>query len=342
MKHTLLGLIVALLPLIFIHPLTIAQESFPRTPSGKPDFSGHYDGATLTPFMRPTEFGERLTFTPEEVQELLNRNRAAREAAAAPTTDISAPEVGGNVGAYNDFWIAAGDDAFTIDGEYRTSILTYPENGRMPALTPEGQAKADAAPKYIWVPPGDGAWWLETGEQPYDGPERLTLGDRCIFTKPATIPVMSLPYNNLKTIVQTDDYLMLYVEWMHWARIIRINDEEHQSAEFATFDGDSIAWWEGDTLVVESVNFLDQPQQPANRRIIERFSVNDDGGLRYGFTVEDADYTDSYGGEMVWARTDEIPYEYACHEGNHAMSGSLAGARLLEMEHRAQQEMRSE
>ena len=130
---------------------------------------------------------------------------------------------------------------------------------------------------------------------------------------------------------------MLYIEWMHWARIIRIKDKEHNPETLATFDGDSIGWWEGDTLVVETINFLDQPHQLADRRVIERFSPIEEGGLLYSFTVKDADYTDSYSGEMVWPKSDQIPYEYACHEGNYAMSATLRGARVREKEWREQQ-----
>ena len=130
---------------------------------------------------------------------------------------------------------------------------------------------------------------------------------------------------------------MLYIEWMHWARIIRIKDKEHNPETLATFDGDSIGWWEDDTLVVETINFLDQPHQLADRLVIERFSPIEEGGLLYSFTVEDADYTDSYSGEMVWPKSDQIPYEYACHEGNYAMSATLMGARVREKEWREQQ-----
>jgi len=134
--------------------------------------------------------------------------------------------------------------------------------------------------------------------------------------------------------VQTDDYLMLYVEWMHWARIIRI-DSDHNPAELSSLDGDSIGWWEEDTLVVETVNFLDQPYQAnAGRRVIERFSPADEGGLLYSFSVEDPDYVDSYSGELVWPKTDQVPYEYACHEGNYAMTSTLMGARMREKEWR--------
>ena len=333
MNKTLVALI-SVLPIALVPALVCAQDDFPRTPSGKPDFNGNYDISTLTPFQRPSEFGERLYLNSEEVQALRDREMNTRASDSEQgNPNRSAPEQGGDIGAYNDFWFDRGSDGFTIDGQYRTSILTYPENGRMPARTTEGQAKADAAPKFAW-PERDGAWWLETGEQPYDGPENQTLAVRCIYHQPASIPITPRVYNNLKTIVQTDDYLMLYIEWMHWARIIRIDDEEHSSATLGTFDGDSIGWWEGDTLVVETVNFMDQPHQPADRRVIERFRPNNDGGLVYSFTSEDADYSDSYSGEMVWPKSDQIPYEYACHEGNHSMSGTLMGARVREKEHR--------
>tara|TARA_B100000686_G_scaffold330514_1_gene392857 strand:- start:234 stop:1232 length:999 start_codon:yes stop_codon:yes gene_type:complete len=309
-----------------------AQEDYARTSSGKPDFTGHYDISTLTPFERPTTYGSRLFLNEEEVQNLRDRELGIRARdAEASDPNREAPEQGGNIGSYNDFWFDRGNDGFVIDGQYRTSILTYPENGRMPARTQAGQAKADAAPKFAW-PERDGAWWLETGDQPYDGPENQTLAVRCIYHQPATIPITPRVYNNLKTIVQTDEYLMLYIEWMHWARIIRIGDE-HNTDVLATFDGDSIGWWDGDTLVVETVNFLDQPYQPAERKVIERFSPESGGGLIYGFEVEDADYTDRYAGEMVWPRSDQVPYEYACHEGNYAMSATLMGARVREKEH---------
>ncbi len=313
-----------------------AQEDFPRTPSGKPDFSGNYDISSLTPYQRPVSYGDRLYLTEEEVQSLRDREMGIRAADATESDpERGPPQAGGNIGSYNDFWFDRGNDGMSIDGRYRTSILTYPENGRMPARTPQGQAKADAAPKFAW-PERDGAWWLETGDSPYDGPENQTLGVRCIYQGGVTIPIRPSVYNNLKTIVQTDEYMMIFIEWMHWARIIRIGDENHKPATLATFDGDSIGWWEDDTLVVETVNFLDQPHQPAERRVIERFTPLNADGFLYSFTVEDTDYEDSYSGEQLWPRSDQIPYEYACHEGNYAMKATLMGARVREREWREQ------
>ena len=114
------------------------------------------------------------TLSEDEVQTLRDREMGIRARGSDPSDpDRAAPEAGGNIGSYNDFWFDRGNDGFTIDGQYRTSILTYPEDGRMPPRTPEGQVKADAAPKFAW-PERDGAWWLETGDQPYDGPENKT------------------------------------------------------------------------------------------------------------------------------------------------------------------------
>ena len=201
-----------------------------------------------------------------------------------------------------------GSDGCARDGQYATWIVTYPGAGGRAARTAEGQVKADAAPKFAWHE-RDGAWWLGSGDQPYDGPENQTLGVRCIYQPSATIPIRPLVYNNLKTIVQTEDYLMLNIEWMHWSRIIRIDDKQHMPATLATYDGDSIGWWEGDTLVVETINFMDQPHQPADRKVIERFRPNNGGGLVYSFKVEDADYTDSYSGEMVWPNSYQANFE---------------------------------
>jgi hypothetical protein len=334
MKSTQLALIVILSIALATTTAVNAQDAFPRTPSGKPDFNGNYDISSLTPFERPASFGDRQFLTPQEVQEMRDREMSIREAGNEPSDlDSALPERGGDIGSYNDFWFDRGNDGFAIDGRYRTSILTSPANGRMPSLTAVGREKVANAPRFAW-PESDGAWWIESGDTPYDGPENMVLGVRCIYQPGASVAIRPLVYNNLKTIVQTDDYLMINIEWMHWARIIRI-DAEHKSQELRSLDGDSIGWWEGDTLVVETTNFLDAPFQPNdNRRVIERFSPVNADGLLYSFTVEDGDYEEPYSGELVWPRSDQRNYEYACHEGNYAMSATLAGARVREQEWR--------
>ena len=169
-----------------------------------------------------------------------------------------------------------GDSLFKIDGRYRSSILVDPPDGRMPALTEAGQARRSAGPSPRGPQPQDQnqieppddllkndgtAWWLDEGSHPYDGPETLTLLDRCLLYADATIPMIPTMYNNMKTVVQTDTHLLINIEWMHWARIVRI-DAEHLDPEIRSLAGDSIGWWEGDTLVVETTTSSRRPAFP--------------------------------------------------------------------------------
>ncbi len=309
-------------------------SEIPRTASGKPDFTGNYDISSLTPFQRPVKYGDQLFLSLDEAKEMEKAAaKSRRDNSQNSDPDRDAPPLGGDVGAYNDFWFEWGKDGFAIDGKFRTSILTDPANGRMPGLTDEGKARRAAEPRFAWQNKGE-AWWLESGDTPYDGPETFVLGVRCIYQPTASVPMLPLPYNNLKTIVQTEDHVMINIEWMHWARIVRI-DSEHLEPEIRSLSGDSIGWWEEDTLVVETTNFLASPGIPRDGvRVVEHFSPIDEKGLLYRFTIEDPDYSSSYTGELLWPKTDQRNYEYACHEGNYAMGNTLRGARLLEKEWR--------
>jgi len=309
-----------------------ADQEVPRIASGKPDLSGRYDISSLTPFQRPEEFGDRLFLTEDEAHAMASRAAQSRQNQSQPSDpNREAPKAGGNVGAYNDFWFEWGSQGFAIDGKFRTSILTEPANGRMPTMTLAARERRADAPRFAWQNLGK-AWWLETGDTPYDGPENMVLGVRCIYQPTASVPIRPLPYNNLKTIVQTDTHVMINIEWMHWTRVVRM-DSEHLPETMRSLDGDSIGWWDGDTLNVETTNFDELPGVAREGlRVVERFSPVSDQGLLYQFEVEDPDYTGTYGGELLWPKTDAHNFEYACHEGNYAMGGTLRGARLLEQE----------
>ena len=182
------------------------------------------------------------------------------------------------------------------------------------------------------------AWWLgREGAGPYDGPEALTLSDRCLlgFGSTGGPPMLPTFYNNLKRIVQTPDHVVILIEMVHDARIIRLNSE-HADPSVRKWLGDSIGWWEGDTLVVDTTNFPDQPSLYGASRdlhVVERFERIDKDSLLYSFTVEDANsWTAPWSGEYPWPQSDERVFEYACHEGNYAMEGILKGARLLEQD----------
>jgi hypothetical protein len=322
-------------------PAGAGEGDVPRTESGRPDLSGNYDVSTLTPFERSREHGERRALTPEEVAEITGRAARGLEAQSLKSDpNRSAPDPGANVGGYNAFWIDRGTAPVLVRGEYRTSILTEPANGRRPPLTERGRARIAGLYPYQQPSRGD-AWWLDRETGPYDGPESLSILDRCIFHPEASIPVQPRAYNNLKTIVQTDTHVVILVEWMHEARVVRL-DDEHAPPQIRSRGGDSIGWWEGDTLVVDTTNFLEEnwattsiagaASFTADQHVVERFRLLDAGTLLYEFIVESSDYETPFGGEYTWPRTEDRLFEYACHEGNYAMGNILRGARLLEQE----------
>jgi len=163
------------------------------------------------------------------------------------------------------------------------------------------------------------------------------LPDRCLlgFGSTAGPPMLSTLYNNHKRIVQTPDHVMILTEMVHDARIVRIGGE-HAPDDMRRWIGDSIGWWEGDTLVVDTTNFNDTPSMRMATRdlhVVERFTRIDENTLLYNFTVEDPNTWEApWTGEYVWPQTDEPVYEYACHEGNYSMYNILGGARRLERE----------
>ena len=183
------------------------------------------------------------------------------------------------------------------------------------------------------------AWWIKEGVSPgpYDDPEMRPLAERCLlaFGSSGGPPMLPVLYNNLKKIVQTPDTVMILVEMVHDARIIRMN-AEHAPDDIRKWLGDSVGHWEDDTLVVDTTNFTDKPAlggASRNLHVVERFSRLEDGSLLYGFTVDDPTvWTKPWSGEYTWRPTPERIYEYACHEGNYSFGGILRGARLLEEE----------
>ncbi|MDX1382215.1 MAG: hypothetical protein R3190_01160 [Thermoanaerobaculia bacterium] len=326
--------------------VALAAGDVPRRADGRPDLSGNYDISTLTPLERDPRFGDRLSLSVAEAEEIAAREAALSANLASPSDpERQAPTEGGNVGGYNYFYMDRGTGAVMVDGEYRTSILTDPPNGRFPPMTERGRERRQGLYPFSKTNTGT-AWWLDREVGPYDGPESLSIADRCIFSLEATIPILPKNYNNVKTIVQTDTHVMILIEWMHEARVVRLAGDGrpsgHLAADLRSRSGDSIGWWEGDTLVVETTNFLEEPwatttlfgepSPPADQRVVERFTRIDGDTLLYQFTVESADFEAPYSGEYTWPATGHRLYEYACHEGNYAMGNILRGARLLEAE----------
>ena len=328
----------------------LAASEIPRRPDGKPDLTGTYDVATLTPLSRPARFAGKATFTDAEAKEFaaywlgnLAKDAAPsdpnREAPPEGGTEIYVPEfsgAAGGVGGYNAFYVDIGTSAFKLDGQYRTSIITDPPNGQMPAFTPDALKRMAAMSDFRQPNTGE-AWWVGQPVGPYDDPELRPLGERCLlgFGSTSGPPMLPVMYNNMKRIVQTDDTVMILAEMNHDARVVRLGSE-HEPPHIRKWMGDSIGWWEGDTLVVDTTNFREPSGlmfASKDLHVVERFTRIDADTLRYRFTVEDpSTWTQPWGGEYPWPRSDDRVFEYACHEGNYALGGILRGARLLEKE----------
>jgi hypothetical protein len=241
----------------------------------------------------------------------------------------------GGTGGYNYVWIEAGDRIAIVNGEPRSSLVVDPPNGRIPALTPAARQRLTEAAQQS----------RQFGA--YDNPENRPLAERCIMSFGSNAGPPMLPnyfYNNNYTIVQTRDHVMILTEMVHDARIIRLGDVKPLPKERRPWMGDSRGRWVGDTLVVETTNF--HPMQvfrgaSEHLKVTERFTRVDDRTILYRFTMEDpTTFTQPWSGEVPFVAMDELIYEYACHEGNYALSNVLSGARAQEREAARQPEKR--
>jgi hypothetical protein len=323
----------AVLALVILLPLSTlqAQENYvtPRTEWGTPDLQGNWSLATQTTLERPSRFNGKLVLSMEEAQQFESMIDARNQASDAPSDpERAAPTVGVNVGGYNNFWMDPGNRLAVVNGEIRTSIMLDPAEGKLP-YNEAGLAKFAAANRE---------------RESYDGPEFRPEGERCVigFGSTAGPPKLPVSYNNNTQIVQTEDYVMLLAEMNHDARIIRLN-KTFQQPSLDKWMGDSIGRYEGDTLVVETTNFHPQQTQRSSlthrfiasteMHVTERFTRVSDEVILYQFTVNDPVYfSQPWSGEVPLNKTNDQIFEYACHEGNYAMPGILAGARRAEKE----------
>ncbi len=317
----------------------------PRTADGHPDLQGNWTNVTLTPLQRRS--GHDAILTPEQVfsieqgqaDEVIATTQASDPDRAPPPAGGTDPVcIDGPRTCYNSVYIDPGERVAVVDGEPISSLITFPSDGRIPALTPEAEKRVEA----------DREFRSQFGA--YDHVEIRPLSERCFAWTISSGPPI-LPngwYNNNYTIVQTDDHVMILTEMVHDARIIRMGDGPRLPPHVRPWMGDSWGHWEGDVLVVETTNF--HPDQPLlgvlagnrigvfsdNLRVVERFSRVDQETILYEFEIDDSTtYTESWGGQVPMKAQDGQVYEYACHEGNYSMAGIMSGARYQE---RMQQE----
>lgn len=318
--------------LTLLQGVVFAAESgyvAPLTEFGAPDLQGTWSLATQTNLERAARFEGRLVISAEEAIQIEARVQARNEASNRPSDpDRQAPTPGQNVGGYNTFWMDPGERLAVVRGEIRTSVIVDPEDGQLP-YSEQGRENLAAAMRQ---------------RQSYDGPEVRPLGERCMvgFGSSGGPPKLPVLYNNLTQIVQTEDHVVLLAEMNHDARIVRL-DAQHRDPPLYPWLGDSIGYYEDDTLVVETTNFHAQQGMRSSlehrfygsqqMKVTERFTRTSDETILYQFTVEDPEnYSQPWSGELPMNANGERVFEYACHEGNYALPGILAGARRADAE----------
>ena len=307
----------------------------PRMPDGKPSLQGMWSNASITRLQRGREHSS-LIIEEGKVDELTS---AHPQVVRQRTDDHLDPNDGlldgsdlGRGRGYNAFWIDPGREYGLVKGTRRSSWIVDPANGRIPR-NPQAQIREEEDES-------------SSGNRrsAAEGPESRSLGERCIigFGGTGGPPMLNTLYNNTYQIVQTSDYVMILVEMVHDARIVPIKSKPIKSKQeynptVPRWLGNSVGWWEGDTLVVETQNW--HPAQASRGpvatttegKVTERFTRYSDRQIFYEFTVEDPNlYTQAWKGEMSFNAIDGQVYEYSCHEGNLGLEGILQGAREQE------------
>jgi hypothetical protein len=298
----------------------------PRTPDGKPDIQGTFTFSTITPLQRPEALaGKDVLTTAEaaafEASENKRQNRDLFDPEKGAPSLGYAPRSQGGVLSYNEFWYERGSQ---MTEDRRTSLIVDPPDGRIPFTAATRARNAQRA---------------ANSANFADSYEDRSLADRCILGFNSGPPMISSAYNNNVQIVQTPGNVVILNEMIHDARIIPTDGRPHGT--IPRWTGDSRGRWDGDTLVVETVNFRRETSlsgSSAATHLVERFTRVDPKTVKYEFTVTDpTTYTRPWTAVMPLRAIDELLYEYACHEGNYALRGILGGARAQEKAEAAKQ-----
>ncbi len=296
--------------LVLVAPAALAQEGddVPRLANGLPDFQGTWDFRTITPLQRPREFADQEVLSVEQAAEfeIARQEQLDRDNFTDTTT----------TGDYNQFWYDRGTE---ILGSNRTSLITYPADGRIPELTEQAQERNEARREAARL---------------NHGIEVRPLSERCIMGFNSGPPMLPSAYNNNVQLIQAGEHFVMHNEMVHNVRIVKMDASEYRPAP-RDWEGDSIGYWDGDTLVVETRHFARATSfgnSSENMELTERFWLIDADTLGYEFTISDpTTWTDSWTAMFPMRRAVEPIYEYACHEGNYSMSAIMAGWRTQEV-----------
>ena len=283
------------------------EWTVPRTLDGHPDLQGYFTNPNFTPLERPAAFADKEFFTKEEEADFY---KAAVEYSYEFTFQNSAetPVYDATVYSLDRWQIGARPNM-------RTSLVIDPPNGRMPSMTPAGEARAAA---------------LRPGST-LNGPEDLPARTRCLGGGPS---MLGSGYRSQYHIVQSRDHVVIIFEHMHNVRVIPLDGRPHLPAPHTRRIGDSRGHWEGDTLVVETTNIAAEDRLAGSStalRLIESLSRTSPDTLVYRITADDpATWTRPWTAELPLLQIEGPIFEYACHEGNNGLVNMLGGERVKE------------
>jgi hypothetical protein len=302
-------------------PSTAKSWVQPKTPWGDPDLQGTWtsDDCIGTPMNRPATFGNRLYYTE---QELAERQKLIEKRHETDLVETVAPDAHVGTGPPSHWGESARRPC------RQTSLVVDPPDGHTPALVPEALARPQGETAINNTPKAD--TYLD-----------FSTYIRCI-TRGVVGSIYPVVYGNGQEIVQAPGYVSIMQEMVHEARVIPMDGRPHASANIRTYMGDPRGHWEGNTLVVETTNFLGGMTAAGGNgwgtptsealKLVERYTRVGPDEMRYEVTVDDPKtYVRPF--RIGFPLTQEPGYrnfEYACHEGNYAMFDSLSGARADE------------
>ena len=299
----------------------------PRTSFGAPDLQGVWTNESLTTLERKKDFTS-LVVSPAAAAAYETKKSAKHAEGVAPLDPNAPPPAEGEVEQEAQQWYGTPVGLARIGGQIRSSWIVDPADGKLP-YTPAARAEAEAQ--------------RHADDNIFENPEARPFDEQCLLGVGGTAgpPFNNAGSNNLLQVVETPGYVVIVAEMIHDARIIRLVDRHHLPAAIKPWMGDSVGWWEGDTLVVETTNFNPGERWHWNdgsylliaegARITERFTRTGPNEILYRFEVADpASYTQTWRGEMPLRASPGPMYEYACHEGNYALANILGGARAQE------------
>ncbi|HYK18143.1 MAG TPA: hypothetical protein VEV37_08980 [Bryobacteraceae bacterium] len=296
------------------------SSAVPRI-DGHPDLSGIWTNATVTPMERPAQFAGKPTLTDAEAEVFENAlTQDLKDEDGKSDGPLIRAAGSSGTGGYNALFIDRGSQMDRIDGVKRSSLIVDPPDGKIPPVTDAAKARRAKEMRNFFN---------------YDDVKNRPLSERCIigFGSTSGPPMMPVLYNNTYEFVQTKDNIMILVEMVHDIRVIRMNGT-HPPSNVRTLLGDSIGHWDGDTLVVDTTNFRPDASfmgASENLHVIERFERNNSDTILYKVIIDDpSTFSKQWTMEFPFNATKGPVYEYACHEGNYAMTDIMGGAREME------------